>query len=264
MDASSPWGPVLCGLGLVGLVVALWVHCFAGKPTLFHPRASSTSEALSFWERLSVHLIVYDLWALAFGAVLWRGPAKNYLDTHLAFERSWAVYPAWEWLYVTVYFVPFLMPWLAPHRAALRRYVWQFSWISVISLTLYFALPFGSPPRPFVPDSVAGHLLQWETQRPDFAAAALPSFHVFWALVCAGLLSARSPAWVVAGALWAVAATISCVANGAHAVLDVVASVVIYFVVAYQGRGSAWIAEAERESGHSRSRHPRPSCDLSC
>lgn len=248
LGTSSLWGPTLCGLGLLGLVTAFWVHVALGKPTLFGKNAEATSRPLSGWERLSVHLIGYDAWAVAFGAVIWRGPGENYVDTHLAFERLWPVYPAWEWIYFSVYFVPFLMPWLAPDRATLRRYARHFGWVCVISVALYLVLPWGCPPRSFIPASLSGRLLAWETQRADFAAAAFPSFHVMWALLCAELLSSRGIIWALLASAWATAVIISCIATGAHALLDVLASLVIFAAVA-RGFPLARSASAPRPVG---------------
>lgn len=232
LGAYSLWGPTLCGLGFLGLVMAYWVHGLAGKPTLFRKNLEANSGELSPWERLSVHLISYDAWALAFGAVIWLGPVENYMDTHLRWERNLPVYPAGEWIYLSVYFVPLFMPWIAPDRATLLRYAQHFGWISAISVAFYLTLPFGCPPRPFTSDSLSGRLLAWETQRGDFAAAALPSFHVIWALLCAELLAAKGRIWATAASAWAAAVMISCIATGAHALLDVLASVAIFIGVA--------------------------------
>jgi hypothetical protein len=236
IGAESPWGPTLCGVGLLAILAGVVVYGFGGRPTLLTDTLDDERPPV-FWERMSVHLVFYAVWALGFGANLWRGAPKDPIDVRFSFERDWPVLQVAEWIYVSVYFVPFFMPWLKTTRGNLRRYAFNLWWLLLFSLLLFLVFPVGSPPRTFRADSLAGTILRWETDRADFAAASLPSFHLFWACLCADFLAPRGPVWRLIGWSWAAAVAVACVANGAHALLDIAAAVVLYPLVTRPG---AW------------------------
>jgi hypothetical protein len=228
---AEDWGPILCLAGGVVLAGAAVVHGWLGWPTILSRDDGAADRPPSLAERVSVHLVIYGVWAVGFGAAVWRGVPADTIDTRMPFERAWPVFEPAEWIYLSAYLVPMLMPWVVNSRAALRRYSVNVGWLLALSLACFWLLPLAAPAREFTPTSLAGRILAWETSRPGFAAAALPSFHVFWALLCASLLASRGTAWARAGWTWAAAVAVSCVANGAHALADVGASLVIYAVL---------------------------------
>jgi hypothetical protein len=224
-------GPILCITGAVALTGAVVVHGLLRWPTILTNRPEHDERAPTVPERVSVQLLVYGVWAVVFGAVVWRGVPDRMMDVRFSFERSWPVLEAAEWIYLSVYVVPLTLAWWPVSRATLRRYAIHVWWLLAISTACFLLLPFGAPPRPFVPTSLAGRILAWETGRPDFAAASLPSFHVFWGLLVASALATRDAASAWLGRGWAAAVAISCIATGAHALADVAASLVIYALV---------------------------------
>ncbi len=238
-EAQSLAGPVLCALGVTGLLLGGLVYGVLGKPVVFRSR-ENPDQAPTAWERWSVHLLVIGAWSTGFGLIVWRGPAQPGWDVRLPGEAGWPVWPAAEWVYVTGYLTPLVISWLAPTRRALMRCAWELSALSLVSAVCFLALPICSPPRVSPGGaSLSNWLLTFETGRADFAAASLPSFHVFWAMMLASVLSARGRWSAVAGWSWAVAMSMACVVNGAHAVADVAASWVIYpLVVSVMCRGS--------------------------
>ena len=243
LGAGSPVGPSLCALGSVALACGVVAHGILRWPTILATRPERDGRPPAFSERLSVHMLIYGVWAAGFGAVVWRGVPPGAIDVRFAFERRWPVIAAAEWIYLSVYFVPLAMPWLPVSRGALRRYSLHLWVLLAISLGC-FLLPLGVPPRPFVPASLAGEILAWETNRADFAAASLPSFHVFWGLLVGSLLATCGGVAALLGRAWAVAVALSCIATGAHALADVAASLLIYAVVAARVDATALRPEA--------------------
>lgn len=230
----SSWVLILVGTGLIALLAGAGIYGFGERPTLLRA-GSGIERSPIFWERMSVHLVFYAVWGIGFGAVLWRGVPKNMIDVRFAFERQWPVIQSTEWIYLSVYFVPLVIPWLETTRSHLRTYAFNLWWLLLISVVLFLAFPFGSPPREFQADSLAGVILHWETIRPDFAAASLPSFHVFWACLCADFVAQRGLVWRFLCWGWAVAVAVACVANGAHALVDIAVSGALYPLVTHQG-----------------------------
>lgn len=250
---SSAFGPTLAVAGAGSLVVAAILFGRRGRRTIL--AHDEGDQALSMWERVSVHFVIYPVWSLVFGAVIWRGVPAGAVDVRFAFEKSWPVIEAAEWVYVSVYLVPLALPWLARRRGALRDFAINLWLLLGVSTVVFLALPLVAWPRAFEPTTLAGRLLAWETGRPDFAAASLPSFHVLWGLLGAQLLASRGRAWAIAGWAWAIAVAFACVATGAHAIADVAAAAGLFAIVASR-RASVrcWIQTA---AGFFVSRRPR-------
>jgi hypothetical protein len=242
--AASLVGPVLVITGVAALLAAIVAHGVLRWPTILETRPGEDHAPPKWTERVSVHLLIYGGWAVGFGAMVWRGVPNGMIDVRFPFERDWPVIESAEWIYLSVYVVPLSLPWLPVTRGALRKYAINLWTLLAISAACYVVLPFGSPPRTFVPESTAGRILAWETSRADFAAVALPSFHVFWGLLGATLLGTigRTGKWIGRG--WATAVAFSCVATGAHALADIAASMVIYAALAFAWRGAGLRAEA--------------------
>ena len=235
--AQSFAGPVLVGLGLLGFACGAVVHGAAGRPTVWTTRGMNATERPAVWERLSVHLVVVGAWSLFFGLFVWRGPAVAAWDVRLPGEANWRVWPAAEWVYVMGYLTPLVVAWVAPTRGALRRFCVHLGVLSVVSGLCFWLLPIVSPPRAWNAGAsgVTARLLSWELGRADFGAVSFPSFHVFWAMLIASVLAERGRGWKVAGWCWAVAMSVACVLNGAHAVLDVAASWAIWSLMSWAG-----------------------------
>jgi hypothetical protein len=238
ISAASPLGPALCTLGAVVLLVAALVHGRWRWPTIYrwpHDDAEAT-QSPAWRERVSVHLITYGAWSVVFGAVVWARIPRDGFSVRLPGEQSWPVLAWTEWIYLSGYCVPFLMPWLANTRASLKTFAQNLAWLLAASVSIFILFPVVTEPRLGTNNSLAGKILAWEMSRGDFGAASLPSFHVIWTMLCASLLSRRCRAAGAAGWLWAIAMSFACVANGAHAVLDVAASWALYPLVV--GRAS--------------------------
>jgi hypothetical protein len=222
----------------VALFVAAFVHGWLKWPTIYRWPSNDVEgrERPSWRERVSVHLIAYSVWSVIFGAVVWAEVPRDGFSVRLPGEQQWPVLSWTEWIYLSGYSVPFLMPWLAVTRAALKTFAANLWWMLGVSVSIFILFPVVTEPRLGADDSLAGKILAWEMSRGDFGAASLPSFHVIWTMLCASLLSKRSKLAGTLGWLWAVAMSFACVVNGAHAVLDVAASWVLYPLVT--GRAS--------------------------
>lgn len=235
--AQSWAGPLLCGLGVVGLAGGGVVHGLWGKPAIWRTREWPGEDAPSRWERLSVHLVVMGAWSLWFGAFVWRGPAVAGWDVRLPGEAAWPVWAPAEWVYLLGYATPLVLAWIAPTRAVLRRVSVRLAWVAGVSGLCFWFLPVVSPPRAWESEGggLTERLLAWELGRADFAAASLPSFHVLWALLLASVVAGRGGSWALAARVWPVVMSAACVLNGAHALADVAASWVVWAVVGRWG-----------------------------
>ena len=215
---------VFCGGA--ALLAGWFIFGVTGRPSILPPGDAGAPPV--FWERASMHFIIYAVWGLAFGLIFVRGIPAEAWDVHFSFEKNWPIIEPMEWFYSSVYWIPLAIPWLATNREALRRYALGLWLLLAVSLAAFLLLPIISPPRSFMPTTLPGKLLAFDTSRADFAAAACPSFHALWAMLCADFFASLGMGWAWAGWLWALAVIVSCVATGAHSLVDVVVSLVLY------------------------------------
>lgn len=90
-----------------------------------------------------------------------------------------------------------------------------------IVFPLYWLAPSGAPRRPLAGHGWLAVLLGLE-RNSDPPIAAMPSFHVIWAVLVARLYR---PRW--AGVTYAAAVSVSCVATGMHYMLDVIVALAL-------------------------------------
>jgi membrane-associated phospholipid phosphatase/protein-S-isoprenylcysteine O-methyltransferase Ste14 len=194
----------------------------------------------SLLERCRVYLVVLLPWLAVFELIGAMGKAPGVASTYLPFEKQFPVYQQTELLYASTYLVVLLVPLLAPSGHSLHRFA-QFGLRAMALLfPLYLLLPFFVPPRPFDPSTAIGSLLLLE-RTPASGIGAFPSFHVVWALIAASSLSEggrwkRSLWWC-----WAALVAVSCITTGMHSILDIVAGVIAFLVVARMDALWTWI-----------------------
>jgi membrane-associated phospholipid phosphatase/protein-S-isoprenylcysteine O-methyltransferase Ste14 len=207
---------------------------------------SDSSEQPSILERFRVYLLVLLPWLLVYGAIWHMGRAPDAVGSYLDFESHWPVVEWTELTYASTYLIVLLVPLLLRTRRNLRRFAGN-AWAAMaLMFPLYLLLPVYVPPRPFVPATVFGHLLQLE-RTPYSGVAAFPSFHILWALIAASALAADRRRYRIFWFAWAALVAVSCVTTGMHSILDVLAGAAVFPLIVYRGRiWSAILFAAER------------------
>jgi membrane-associated phospholipid phosphatase len=202
-------------------------------PILHLPAAEDVP--CSFSDRVSVYVLVILFWVVLYEAVQLLGLAGDSFETYFPNERNWRVIEWTELLYASFYVGMALVPIVARTRRDLRRFAIR-GWVgSGIATLCYVVIPAIATPKTFVAQTGLGKFLSWERAH-DSAAAAFPSSHVMWAFMAADFFAAQMPAWRVLPWLWAVAVAASCITTGMHSVLDVVAGLFTYLLVAHSAQ----------------------------
>ena len=181
-------------------------------------------------DRLSVFLTVNCLWFVLYEAVIFLGAPPNARTVYFSFENGWPVVEWTGWLYLSAYALVDVVPFLAASKRDLRHFAIRGWTAMAVIFPLFLALPFIAPPRPFTPSTLAGRLLEMGRGRGS-EVAAFPSFHVVWAFIAAGAYAAR---WKKKGAvawLWAALVSASCLTTGQHALVDVLAGLLVALLV---------------------------------
>lgn len=180
-------------------------------------------------ERLRCYMTVLLPWLVLYKAVTAIGIPLDAKVAYFPFESQLLVWPWTEIFYVSVYVVVALVPLMVPTRHALRWFSSRALLSMLIVFPLYLALPLIAPPRPFVLNGMLGALLNFDRAH-DSAAAALPSYHVIWAFLTARVMG-RKPWQSRLWQLWAVLVAASCVTTGMHALMDVLAGLLVVWLV---------------------------------
>ena len=180
-------------------------------------------------ERLRCYLTVLLPWFVLYEAVIALGIPVDAKVAYLPFESRLQVWPWTEILYGSVYVVVVLVPLIARSRQTLRWFSSRALLSMAIVFPLYLAMPLIAPPRPFAVSGALGALLNFDRAH-DSAAAAFPSYHVIWAFLAAEVLG-REPWQRRLWRLWAVLVAASCVTTGMHALMDVLASFLVVWIV---------------------------------
>ena len=181
-------------------------------------------------ERVRCYLTVLLPWLVLYEAVVAMGIPKDAIVANLAWETRWPVMQWVEVWYLSVYPVVVLTPLLVGDSATLRRFSKSALTSMLITFPVFIAVPFISPPRPFVATSLLGRMLNLE-RTLDSAAAAFPSYHVIWAFVAAAALSHKGGWRRILWYGWALGVSASCVLTGMHALIDVLAGLMVAAVV---------------------------------
>jgi protein-S-isoprenylcysteine O-methyltransferase Ste14 len=178
------------------------------------------------WERVSVYLLLFLPWLVAYEAVGHVQPHDVVAD-FFGFERRWPVLLWTEVVYALTYPFVFLAALAAPTGQVLRRFTVAGLVAVVVGHLAYVALPLVAPPRPLEGDGWLAALQRLERSDAMHGYAACPSFHVAWAFLAAWVYARRWPRWGWAAWLTAAAIAASCVTTGMHALADVPAGLLL-------------------------------------
>ena len=198
------------------------------RPLIALPSASN--EKPSGWDRVSVFLLVLLPWSVAFEAVYRLGIPPDAVEAYLPFERSWPVLEWTEAIYGSVYILVVGAVFAAKTRTALRRFAVTGLIATAVVTLIYLAVPLIAPPRPFEPQTFLGHALMGE-RAMSHTVAAFPAFHVIWSFIAAEAWASRGKRTAVVVWMWAMLISLSCVTTGMHAVVDILAAIVVFLLL---------------------------------
>jgi prolipoprotein diacylglyceryltransferase/protein-S-isoprenylcysteine O-methyltransferase Ste14 len=138
-----------------------------------------------------------------------------------AFEDYLPIFSWTTLVYESIYVAVVLAPCCARTRKDLRQLMIS-GWVAMgVVFPFYWFVPSGAPCRPLLGNDWGTHLLRLERSM-DAPVAALPSFHVLWAVFVARLFR---PRW--AGVCYVVAIAVSCVTTGMHCISDVIVALAV-------------------------------------
>jgi prolipoprotein diacylglyceryltransferase/protein-S-isoprenylcysteine O-methyltransferase Ste14 len=251
----SPAGLWIVTPLFIGICIA-WVWGNEGERTVaqFGERTpailhlpSVSDDRPSVASRLSVYFIAILPWYLIYEGI-------NELDTPrdaIAVASSWdALVPVIGWteiLYFLAYPIVLAAPLVAKRSAGLRTLTVR-AWIATAGAALcYLTIPTMFEKKP-VPPSPFASWLEWE-RAFDAPNTALPAFHVIWVMLAMDIYVHAFPRWRALAWPAVAAIAVSCVTTGMHAIVDVIAGLVLGLVfVRIESVWSVIVSAAEKLS----------------
>lgn len=187
---------------------------------------ANDSAPVSNLDRARCFLTVFLPWVIFYEANVHLGVPKDAVVAYLPFEFRLPVLQWTEVFYASVYPVVLLVPFAVSTRSVLRRFSLRALVSMILAFPTFLCIPLISPPRFLVPTSFWGNLLHWE-RTVDSAAAAFPSYHVVWAWIAAEALGTSTRPRKLLWSFWAALVSVSCITTGMHALIDVVAGLLL-------------------------------------
>jgi len=218
------------------------------RPLIRMPAGSPSTPPI--WDRLSVYVLVLLPWLVVYEAMGHVQP-QDVVEVYLPFERHWPVMVWTEVVYALTYPFVIFAPLAAGTGKVLRRFTIAGLVATVVGSLAYVALPLIAPPRPFDDSGVLADLQRLERSSELNGYAACPSFHVAWAFLAAWVYAQRWPRWSWAAWLAATAISVSCVTTGMHALVDVVAGLVLFGLAFWAPALWAWLLEVTERVANS-------------
>jgi protein-S-isoprenylcysteine O-methyltransferase Ste14 len=177
-------------------------------------------------ERVSVYLLVLLPWLIIYETVLSLGIPSDAIVAYLSFEKRLPVLEWTEIFYAGTYILVAAVPVFAKPARILREFSISGLLGTGCIILFFIVIPLIAPQRGFIPGGELGRILEWE-RGYDGAAAAFPSFHVFWAILAASAFARTYPSIRKLWYALAVLISLSCITTGMHAVIDVVSGGVV-------------------------------------
>src|SRR6185295_12458228 len=194
--------------------------------------APATDDRPTMADRVSLYILVFLPWLVMYEGLGHLAPAPVY-STYLPVEASWPTIPLTELVYVVCYPFGLLAPLLLRTRRELRRFEVAGLVGTVLGGLAFFALPLHAHLKPIDAHGLLGWMIEFERADEVGGRNALPSFHVFWAVLGAWALAARGRGTGAIGWLLGAAITVSCVTTGMHSVADLVAGAALAWACLY-------------------------------
>lgn len=229
----SPLFVLLMAAYVSGLEREIMVKRFGARPMLHYSLTSlppENSHYASFARRLAIGFGIWLVWLLLYEAFIWLGVPPDVWYSDSAWD---AAVPLWGF---SVVFYLLLYPWagLLPLFLRENRWLRGFALDACFGMALifycYLVIPAAVPYSRLPENSFWLHLIE-QGRQYDGATAALPSFHVFWALMAAHYSCLCKPRWRMVWIVLGMLVLISCLTTHNHTLADVIAGMAAYWAV---------------------------------
>lgn len=194
---------------------------------------SNSLQALNLQQKNSLLLTVFLPWLVIYEAFIFIGSGKDVFFTEIALDQA-VPFISWTVLfYIALYPLVLLLPFILPTQQQARSFALQAYTGMALIFYCYLVVPAAVDYQPITDNDIFTRLINLNRET-DGAVAALPSFHVFWALMVGRYYGLRYNRY--SGIIWLFSALIvvSCLTIKSHTIADVLFGIIAYWLSHYR------------------------------
>lgn len=187
-------------------------------------------ERLSIKNKLLIYVWVYFPWFLIYEIFIFLGVPKDAVSTEIILDKYISLVDFTVIFYVLVYPLSLLIPFILKTNKEAREFIFDIIGGMILIFFCYLVFPFIVNYETISQDNLFLKAIALGRET-DGQTAALPSFHVFWALIIYKYFSKTFPKSKILFFLISILIIISCLTTKNHTILDVLFGIIAYFVV---------------------------------
>ena len=204
---------------------------FTGKKhKTFFDLPEANHGRVSLKDRLLLYVWIYFPWFIIYELFIFIDAPKDAINTFAGVDKYIPYLDFSVIFYILVYPLALAIPFVIKTNRELKQFVKHLIWGMAVIFSGYLIFPF-IVYHPLPSDESFFSNLVVLGRQTDGVTAAMPSFHVFWALIFYHYFSKRFRAAKASLLIIAVFITISCATTKNHSAADVIAGVFVYYVV---------------------------------
>lgn len=190
----------------------------------------NTQEKLSFKNRILIYFWIFLPWLLIYESFIFFGVPPDAISTRIFIDDF---VPLWDFsviFYVMAYPLVLSIPLILSTNSVARKFIFDAIVGMSVIFYCYLVFPFIVPYAPIENHNFLTNLIIL-SRETDGQTAALPSFHVFWALIFAKYFALRFAKLSLLFSTIAWGIVVSCLATHSHTLLDVVFGLITFYII---------------------------------
>ncbi|ATA89755.1 diacylglyceryl transferase [Capnocytophaga stomatis] len=191
------------------------------------------SDSLSLKNRLLIYIWIFLIWFLLYEAFIFLGTPPDAISTRVFLDDLIPFLDFSVVFYVLSYPLTLAIPLILKDNKTTRIFIFDSILGMGIIFYCYLVFPFIVPYTDIENRSFFTNLIILGRET-DGQTAALPSFHVFWAMIFYKYFSLRFPKISFLFAFISFLIIISCLTTYSHTILDVIFGIISYYIVHYR------------------------------
>ena len=232
----SPLFCVLITMYILGFEREVMEQHFADAIQAHQPLCSLPSDSpnpLSLRQKVAIFIAVFGSWLLIYECFIYFGNPKDAflseisLDSHIPLIKFSVIF------YNLLYPMAIILPFVLKSNQQGKAFVLDSFVGMVIIFYCYLTIPAVLNYQAVNSDSFFAKWIIWG-RSTDGETGALPSFHVFWALICYRYYKLQFSAWKRPLATLTLLIILSCLTTKNHTLLDVIAGILAYLLTIYR------------------------------
>lgn len=181
-------------------------------------------------DQLLLYIWIYLPWFLLYESFIFLGVPKDAISTNITLDQKIPFLDFSVIVYLLVYPLALFTPFILNKNFKTKEFIFDLITGMVIIFYCYLVFPFVVNYSILENTNIFTKIINFGRET-DGSTAALPSFHVFWALIVYKYFSWRFPKLKILFMIISFLIILSCLTTKNHTILDVIFGILAYFLV---------------------------------